>query len=51
MPAGGAEPRLFLAEVDAAHDAVYEAQLALLDEDERARLARLRLAAVRREAL
>ncbi|UHQ22652.1 4'-phosphopantetheinyl transferase superfamily protein [Lysobacter sp. 5GHs7-4] len=51
MPAGAAEPRLFLAEVDADHDAVYEAQLGLLDEDERARLARLRLAAVRREAL
>lgn len=44
-------PRLFLAEVDAAHDAVYEAQLGLLDADERARLARLRLAPVRREAL
>lgn len=48
LPAG---PRLFLAGVDAAHDAVYEAQHALLDEDERARLARLRLAPVRREAL
>ncbi|KRA17730.1 hypothetical protein ASD69_13760 [Lysobacter sp. Root604] len=48
VPAG---PRLFLAEVDAAYDAVYEAQLGLLDEDERARLARLRLVPVRREAL
>lgn len=50
-PSGEAAPRLFLAEVDAAHDAVYEAQRGLLDADERARLDRLRIDAVRREGL
>ncbi|RDZ27105.1 4'-phosphopantetheinyl transferase family protein [Lysobacter silvisoli] len=43
--------RLFLAEVDPAHDPLYEAQLGLLDAQERARLERLRLPEVRREAL
>ncbi|KQZ56354.1 MULTISPECIES: 4'-phosphopantetheinyl transferase superfamily protein [unclassified Lysobacter] len=50
-PGGDAAPRLFLAEVDAAHDALYEAQRGLLGDDERARLDRLRIDAVRREGL